>query len=44
MMTGPCAEAGVDMDYDVARLAPLDCARLINSIVVPRPIAWGDES
>jgi hypothetical protein len=27
MMTGPCAEAGVDTDYDVARLAPLDCAR-----------------
>jgi len=24
MMTSPCAETGVDMDYDVARLAQLD--------------------
>jgi hypothetical protein len=34
----------VDMDCDVTLLAPLDGERLINSIVVPRPIAWGDES
>ncbi len=28
------------MDCDVALLAPLDGERLINSIVVSRPIAW----
>jgi hypothetical protein len=48
-MTGPRAEtckrdSRVDMDRDDAVLAPRDGERLINSIVGPRPIAWGDES
>jgi hypothetical protein len=44
MTTGPRAETGVDTDYDVARLAPLDCARLINSIVVRDTHRVGDGS
>ena len=28
------------MDLDTLSLTPLECERLINSLVVPRPIAW----
>src|SRR4249919_1057454 len=28
------------MEYDTAKLTPLANERLINSLVVPRPIAW----
>jgi flavin reductase (DIM6/NTAB) family NADH-FMN oxidoreductase RutF len=28
------------MDFQISKLLPLECERLINSVVVPRPIAW----
>ncbi|AMJ61540.1 flavin reductase family protein [Bosea sp. PAMC 26642] len=28
------------MDLQISELSPLECERLINSVVVPRPIAW----